>query len=78
MHYKDGTLAQIGDVVVGTVYNNKGTIVGIISEITSQTSETCNCKVQILTIVREEEGRRLVMQSNVTDYSECKALLKVC
>jgi hypothetical protein len=42
MHYKNGRLAKIGDIAVGTTYNRKGVQVGVITSITPGT-ETCNC-----------------------------------
>lgn len=49
-HYKDGTPAQTGDLVVGTTYNRPnadGTPRMIVGEIISLTpaAETCNCTI---------------------------------
>ncbi len=47
MHYKDGTEANVGDLVKGTTYNKPGVHVGVMLGITPGPS-TCNCRVGIL------------------------------
>ena len=44
-HYANGTLAQVGDKVKGTTYNQPDVIEGIIMQITSEGS-SCNCIVK--------------------------------
>ena len=47
-HYRDGTEAQIGDLVVGTSYNRDGrTIVGQVTSITPGV-ESCNLRVAFI------------------------------
>lgn len=42
-HYKDGTRAQLGDLVKGKTYNTDHEIVGIVIQIFE--AERCNCEV---------------------------------
>lgn len=46
-HYSDGTEAKVGDLVVGTTYNQSETLEGTIVSITPG-SEACNAIVQFL------------------------------
>jgi len=89
MHYKDGTVAQIGDLAKGTTYNRQGERVGTIVSITPG-SDLCNCKLANIIEVKPEEacehehlfmivqpdGSRRLFKVDV-DYTEVKALEKV-
>lgn len=47
MHYKDGTIAQVGDLVKGTTYNTGGVVVvGTLVGITPGV-ESCNARVAL-------------------------------
>lgn len=46
-HYKDGTVAQIGDHVVGKPYNTDHEVAGTIVSI-SPGSDTCNLQVEFI------------------------------
>ena len=89
-HYKDGSPAQVGDLVKGKPYNTPREIVGDIVSITSGT-ETCNCQVAFaervhpeapdfyggaLTLVRSAGGDRVFLAVKV-DYGETKAFEKI-
>jgi hypothetical protein len=53
-HYKDGTLAQVGDSVKGTGYNVKGEIVGKVAAV-NPNSESCN--IQVLHVLEVDLSR---------------------
>jgi len=44
-HYKDGTVAKVGDQVAGKLYNSEGVKAGTIVSITPD-QESCNAMVQ--------------------------------
>ena len=71
-HYNDGSLAKVGDVVVGPTYNKQGLAVGVIREITSD-SDTCNCKVQVFARRNED----VLSLFPYEDYGEVRAFKKV-
>ena len=90
MHYKNGREAKVGDPVIGTTYNRKGTQIGIIVGITPGT-DTCNCRVAVidaLPLPGHHYGRAGVVHVEVTsgvpgnvlispsvDFSACGDLL---
>lgn len=45
MHYKDGTAAQVGDIVRGRGYNLKYDIVGPVTELLA--GDSCNIRVMV-------------------------------
>lgn len=57
-HYKDGSVARVGDFVKGYGYNEKDKsgqprlLVGTVTSI-NETAETCNCAVAFLDVVPE-------------------------
>jgi hypothetical protein len=51
MHYKNGREAKVGDPVIGTGYNIKGVIAGIVAGLTPG-SDTCN--IRVLTLQQSE------------------------
>lgn len=75
-HYKDGTPAKVGDVVVGP--HEKRTLVGVVHQIMSG-SDTCNMLVGNATAVLEADGNRVVMPlpASNTYYATCKEFAKV-
>jgi hypothetical protein len=85
-HYADGTLAKVGDVVLGTSYNKGGVFVGVIKKITSE-GETCNAvvdrKIAVYSSIEMGSGddgvpTKLTTRTNVyddgEDYTEVRAL----
>jgi hypothetical protein len=44
MHYSNGRIAKVGDVVKGKGYNIKHEIIGLMIQI-NPNSDTCNCEV---------------------------------
>lgn len=68
-HYKDGTPAQIGDIVKGTVYNEgRGQpVVGTMVSITPGT-DSCNCSVAFLRDESFEEAHKLDSSNRSTLY----------
>jgi len=54
-HYKNGTPAKVGDLVVGPVYNTKGPVAGTITSI-SPGMDACNCKVRFIALVPISEA----------------------
>lgn len=58
-HYKDGTPAEIGDLVKGVPYNTHGkAVVGTLVQITEGT-ESCNCIVAFVDPFTVEAGSQL-------------------
>lgn len=54
MHYKNGRLAQVGDLVIGTAYNHKGIIIaGTLVSITPG-PDNCSAMVGFLVTVKSE------------------------
>jgi hypothetical protein len=74
-HYRDGSPAKVGDVVVGETYNRKGKHLGIVKEV--KPGDTCNCTVGLLATVHEDDGARVVLPAAGDDYGETKAFDKV-
>lgn len=85
-HYADGTLAKVGDVVLGNSYNKGGVFVGVIKKITSE-GATCNAvvdrKIAVYSSIEEIVGddntySKLTTRTNVyddgEDYTEVRAL----
>lgn len=73
MHYKNGRKAEVGDQVIGMVYNTPGVICGRLMEInSSQDPKTCNCKVGFLPDKNISNTR--FTEARV-DYSQCDFLL---
>jgi len=90
MHYKDGTIATIGDVVKGKPYNTDREVVGVMISITSG-SDSCNCKVAFLEVVSLDKAGYNCLYDHVTrnaqgelvvirlkdDYGQCSDFLKI-
>jgi len=88
-HYKDGTPAQIGDLVKGKPYNTPREIVGQMISITPG-SESCNCLIAFVEVLsggfpvgplsayvaQGSDGRKVLVIPR-TDYGETKAFEKV-
>lgn len=90
-HYRDGTPAQVGDLVKGKPYNTPREIVGEIISVTPG-SESCNCMVAFAEILpdgnpiplgplpayvaQRSDGHKIVILAK-TDYGETKAFEKV-
>jgi hypothetical protein len=90
-HYKDGTPAQVGDLVKGKPYNTPREIVGEVISVTPG-SESCNCMVAFVEVLPDgspiplgpvsayvaqaSDGRKVVLIPK-TDYGETKAFEKV-
>lgn len=73
MHYKNGRKSEVGDQVVGVVYNTPGIICGRIMEInSSQDLKVCNCKVGFLPDANISSTRFTELR---VDYSQCDFLL---
>ena len=73
MHYKNGRKAEVGDQVIGLVYNTPGIICGRLVEInSSQDPKVCNVKVGFLPN-SNDTGSRLVEIR--VDYSQCDFLI---
>jgi len=49
MHYKDGTLAQLGDIVRGRGYNIKHDIIGPVVHLV-RNQDTCNIQIALVEI----------------------------
>jgi hypothetical protein len=88
MHYKNGTEAKVGDAVVGTTYNTKGIVSGILVGITPG-RESCNCRVALLKGPTTEsmissgavpmshlEGTQQLWLQPYVDYSACADLVR--
>lgn len=88
-HYKDGTAAEVGDLVVGKSYNLNGhTIVGTVLEIIPG-AESCNVRVAFVEVLTRPDssvaGGGITYRSSYTadyaprvikpgyDYGETKA-----
>ena len=75
-HYRDGTLAQIGDVVRGKGYNVRGPdgelkeIVGVIVDMMAATA--CNCKVAHICVYDD-----VPLLSTPQFYGEARGVLLV-
>ena len=72
-HYKDGTKANVGDLVAGRCYNTPGRIVGVVTSVT-EGAETCNARVAISLREVEDGTRRIVIPGTGEDYTEVKNL----
>ena len=74
MHYKNGRKAEVGDQVIGTVYNTPGIICGRLVEINaSQDPKVCNCKVGFLPDSNRTTNRLAEIR---VDYSQCDWLFR--
>lgn len=49
MHYSNGRIARVGDVVRGKGYNIKHEIIGLMTRINTG-SESCNCEVACISV----------------------------
>jgi hypothetical protein len=89
-HYKDGSPAQVGDLVKGKPYNTPREVVGEIVSIIPGT-ESCNCQVafvervhpeardfyvEALRLARSADGDLIFVTVKV-DYGETKAFEKI-
>lgn len=80
-HYKNGELAEVGDIVLGTTYNTTGgdapqrLRIGMILDITSD-AESCNCIVGWSPVVEKADNVTRVEFAK-TDYSEIAALKRL-
>jgi hypothetical protein len=74
-HYKDGTLAQLHDIVRGKPYNTPHEVIGAVVGITPGT-DTCNMRVCFTTVRAPGAGDPLTAIQAI-DYAECKAFEKV-
>lgn len=75
-HYKDGTPAQIGDIVTGPGYNGS-TLIGPVCSI-SPNIDSCNMSLARPMQISEGEGRRLVIPSTETvTCVTCKDFVKL-
>lgn len=76
-HYKDGTVAQVGDVVRGKGYNIPHEVIGKVLSVSA--AETCNlsiaCVGQATRVYRDSGGYPLV-QAEV-EYGETAAFEKI-
>lgn len=73
MHYKNGRKAEVGDQVIGTVYNTPGVICGRLVDITpNQDPKVCNCKVAFISSMPSPATQ--LFEARV-DYSQCSNLL---
>lgn len=75
-HYKDGTKANVGDLVVGSTYNDPGTMLGILIKITSE-GTTCNCVVKSFIRNYGTEEKPVWIVEEKADYTECKELMPI-
>ena len=89
-HYRDGTAAEVGDLVKGKPYNTRREIVGEVFSIREGT-ESCNCEVAFVERVHPEDpsfrGEVLKHTRNAagdnvfltvkTEYGETKAFEKL-
>lgn len=82
-HYKDGTIAQVGDLVHGRGYNIKHDIQGIVTHITPN-AEQCNIQVThpvaALRPAIDANGDTHVEFSHInlhTEYGETRAFEKI-
>lgn len=74
MHYRDGTPAQLGDIVKGQGYNVEGEIVGVVLALKDE--ESCNITVGYIAGVYEKalkESRFHEAISLKTEYGEAKS-----
>jgi hypothetical protein len=75
-HYRDGTPANVGDIVRGRGYNIKHEIIGKVIAI----SEASSCNLQVACVARasttwkHEYGIRV---DTIFEYGECAAFEKV-
>jgi hypothetical protein len=89
-HYKDGSPAQIGDIVRGKPYNTCDDVLGEVISITPGT-EVCDCQFAIvrrvdpqstdlyggaLRVTRDAQGERVFLTVKI-DYGETKAFEKI-
>jgi hypothetical protein len=69
LHYKDGTPAQVGDLVKGKPYDTHHEVVGEIVSITPS-AEGCNCQIAFVERFQPEAAsiyvRSVIMLRNVT------------
>ncbi len=91
MHYKDGTLAKVGDMVKGKTYNQPNVIAGTMVSITPG-HDSCNCKIayieisdldkigfnniQVVSFTRDTQGKMVPLVIK-EDYGQCDWLDKV-
>jgi hypothetical protein len=73
-HYKDGTLAKVGDVVAGPLSENQK-LVGVVAVVWQ--SESCNMGVGSGLLVREDDGHRAVLPFGSQATVSCKDFIKV-
>lgn len=74
-HYKDGTEAQLNDVIKGKPYNTPHEVVGVVVGITPST-ESCNLRVMFTTRGTDSPGGN-AFPKQVIDYGETQAFEKI-
>ena len=72
-HYKDGTPAQVGDIVRGKGYNVPHEVVGRVMRVTAD--KHCNLTVACVTEASQLVGQDAVLAS--TEYGEAAAFEKI-
>lgn len=72
-HYKDGTIAAIGDMVIGRGYNVPHVISGVVTSITA--GEHCNVTVAYTS--RRNFVPPVIVPWMDVEYGECSAFEKV-